>query len=258
MPTLYQNLTPSRLCGFCYTSKKCLIPLTQGNGMPGGGLMNKPNKRSSHENAEETRRKILRFAQQLFMENGYRAVTTRHIADACGLTQPALYHHFTDKEEIYLEMVKEEVTTIHLSLGRIVDRDIPVAERLMEAAIYLFRNSHYDVGLLIHDIRYQISENARTILDQQFHQSFILPLQSLFQEGMQSKILRDQTTNGMSPTAITYLFLTMLSSYSSQYRRMAISPHFQAENHTQYARQIITIFLYGLLVDPEDAQKSGA
>jgi AcrR family transcriptional regulator len=42
----------------------------------------------------ETRCLILQAAHRPFMEQGYRAVSTRQIAAACGITQPALYRHF--------------------------------------------------------------------------------------------------------------------------------------------------------------------
>src|SRR5690349_3359337 len=49
---------------------------------------------------EETAKLILQAARQLFMAHGYRAVSTRQVAEAVGLTQPALYHHFATKEEL--------------------------------------------------------------------------------------------------------------------------------------------------------------
>jgi AcrR family transcriptional regulator len=66
-------------------------------------------KHVPQENVEETRNAILRVAQHLFMTYGYRAVTTRQLAEACGLTQPAFYHHFADKRALYLAVVTEEV-----------------------------------------------------------------------------------------------------------------------------------------------------
>ncbi len=43
------------------------------------------------DDAAETQGTILRTAEQLFMTYGYGAVSTRHMAGACGLAQPALY-----------------------------------------------------------------------------------------------------------------------------------------------------------------------
>ena len=35
------------------------------------------------------------------MAHGYRAVSTRQVAEAVGLTQPALYHHFATQADLY-------------------------------------------------------------------------------------------------------------------------------------------------------------
>ncbi|HEM1877482.1 TPA: helix-turn-helix transcriptional regulator, partial [Listeria monocytogenes] len=48
-------------------------------------------KRTRAEELGITRRKILNTARDLFMEKGYRAVSTREIAKIANITQPALY-----------------------------------------------------------------------------------------------------------------------------------------------------------------------
>jgi AcrR family transcriptional regulator len=50
--------------------------------------------------AGRTRTEILTQARRLFTEKGYEATTTQDIGDALGITKPALYYHFRNKEEI--------------------------------------------------------------------------------------------------------------------------------------------------------------
>ena len=57
------------------------------------------------------------------MEHGFRAVSTRQIADGCGLTQPALYHHFSDKQDLYVAVMKESLSETQAALERIVRRN---------------------------------------------------------------------------------------------------------------------------------------
>src|SRR5579884_1347641 len=111
----------------------------------------------SREDAEETLRTILRTAQQLFMEYGYRAVTTRQIASACGLTQPALYHYFRDKQELYLAMMHEEVAKMRAALERMARRGESVAERLQRIVVYLLNSGQHDLDIMLHDIRHELS-----------------------------------------------------------------------------------------------------
>lgn len=45
-------------------------------------------------------------AKSLFASRGFDGVTMRNIADALGLTQAALYYHFTSKDELYLAVLE--------------------------------------------------------------------------------------------------------------------------------------------------------
>ena len=44
---------------------------------------------------------ILSESARLFAAKGYAGTSMRDIAEACGISKSLLYHHFTDKDEIY-------------------------------------------------------------------------------------------------------------------------------------------------------------
>lgn len=50
---------------------------------------------------EETVRRILDTAEQLFVEKGYDHTSLQNIIDKTGLSKGAIYHHFASKEEIF-------------------------------------------------------------------------------------------------------------------------------------------------------------
>lgn len=54
------------------------------------------------ESASRTAHEILDKAIPLFARAGYSGVSMRNIAGAVGITQAALYHHYPDKENLYL------------------------------------------------------------------------------------------------------------------------------------------------------------
>ena len=58
------------------------------------------------QNAPVGRKKILDVAEGLFTEHGYQSVSIRQIAQACGLTNAALYYHFDSKEALYKEVLE--------------------------------------------------------------------------------------------------------------------------------------------------------
>lgn len=54
--------------------------------------------------ATDTRQRILVEASALFRRQGYQATSTRQIANAVGIRQPSLFHHFVSKQAILDEL----------------------------------------------------------------------------------------------------------------------------------------------------------
>lgn len=55
---------------------------------------------------QDTHAYILEQAVFLFAKKGYNGVSMRDLSKAVGLSAAALYYHFTDKETLYLEVMK--------------------------------------------------------------------------------------------------------------------------------------------------------
>jgi AcrR family transcriptional regulator len=51
---------------------------------------------------------ILDTSAKLFSQHGYKAVSIRDIAQACGMTNAALYYHFKNKEDLFLAMLQRD------------------------------------------------------------------------------------------------------------------------------------------------------
>ncbi|MBN2405861.1 MAG: TetR/AcrR family transcriptional regulator [Coriobacteriia bacterium] len=57
-----------------------------------------------------TRERIVDAAIAMFNERGTRAISTNHIAEACGISPGNLYYHFRNKEEIVLAAYERALT----------------------------------------------------------------------------------------------------------------------------------------------------
>jgi AcrR family transcriptional regulator len=163
-------------------------------------MAHRQRKQVSDEDTAETRQMILRTAEHLFMVHGYRAVSTRQIAAACGLTQPALYHHFADKQGLYIEVLKENITKTRTALERMMRRHENIQERLRRIVRYLLNSSPQDLGMMLHDIRQELDASAQEQLGELFHTGIIAPLTSLFEEGLQEGFLRTQEQGAPMPS----------------------------------------------------------
>lgn len=162
--------------------------------------------------SDETRQAILRAAHDLFMELGYRAVTTRMVAEASGVKQPLLYYHFADKEALYLEVQREQSMAYRAALERIAARsNESVPERLRQVVRYLRHSHHQNMGMFLHELKHEMSPEAQKAMRELFLTCIVAPIQSIFEEGIQSGFLRSPTQGGVPPRTATYLLLSAIS-----------------------------------------------
>ena len=88
--------------------------------------------------ATSTRERILFEAASLFARRGFHATTTRQIADAVGIRQPSLFHHFPSKNAIVEALLDWD-------LGRALPHVEAIAGTRQPAAVRMFRYLRDDV-----------------------------------------------------------------------------------------------------------------
>lgn len=64
--------------------------------------------RKTKEEAENTRREILKAALEVFYQKGYSRTTFDEIAARINLTKGAVYWHFKNKPDLLVELIKEQ------------------------------------------------------------------------------------------------------------------------------------------------------
>ena len=82
-----------------------------------------------------TRDLILTVASNLFAVHGYYGTTTREIAEAVGIRQPSLFHHFSSKAAIMEALLEHDLAHSVPARERIARSDAPASIRLYR---YLF------------------------------------------------------------------------------------------------------------------------
>lgn len=103
-----------------------------------------------------TKERILREASLLFARKGYRATTTREIADAVSIRQPSLFYHFPLKADIMKQLLTYSLTAPSLFAERLAAAPGEAAERLYELVLfdtlYLMTSPYYLSGLSADDV----------------------------------------------------------------------------------------------------------
>jgi len=80
---------------------------------------------------------VLTAAGQLFMENGYAAVSMDAVARQAGVSKATLYAHFTSKEVLFAAVIGDRCTEMAEALELIAVHDQPLDQALQRLARHL-------------------------------------------------------------------------------------------------------------------------
>ena len=83
---------------------------------------------------EQRRKVILRAAQQLFYKKGFRSVTVESIAKQARLSKGTVYLYFNNKEELYAQVLLNEVEKFQERVSNIVETRGSASEMLYDYA----------------------------------------------------------------------------------------------------------------------------
>ncbi|HMN71212.1 MAG TPA: TetR/AcrR family transcriptional regulator [Rhodoblastus sp.] len=78
--------------------------------------------------------RVLESVRAVFIEKGYAGASLDDLAAAAGLNRPSLYGAFGDKEQLYIQTLKQLGDRSQARLGEILARGEPIEERL--TAVY--------------------------------------------------------------------------------------------------------------------------
>jgi AcrR family transcriptional regulator len=113
------------------------------------------------------RQRILEQAQHLFSLHGYHGASIRDIAQACGLSNASLYYYFGNKQNLYLEVLKEYNVVVAQKLqqtgageGSCRDR----LARMVHAYAQIIVESQGEIQTLLRDLSQFDQEDIRHLL----------------------------------------------------------------------------------------------
>jgi AcrR family transcriptional regulator len=95
-----------------------------------------PRERRERER-EEIRTKILDAARELFVREGYEAVTMRRIAEKIEYSPTAIYFHFRDKETLLREICDADFLTLAHSIAEAGQIEDPIARMKATGLAYV-------------------------------------------------------------------------------------------------------------------------
>jgi TetR/AcrR family transcriptional regulator len=137
-------------------------------------------------NDSKVRQRLLASSAELFARKGYASTTVREIVEAAKVTKPALYYYFQNKEEIYLELMREAEARFEILLGNAREEIGAVQERVLRFSeevfqLFLDQIEIARVGLSIH---YGPAQGAPFFDFAAFHLKFQKWIERLIREGI--------------------------------------------------------------------------
>ncbi|HEY9312045.1 MAG TPA: helix-turn-helix domain-containing protein [Williamsia sp.] len=90
-------------------------------------------------------------AAELFTTRGYSGTSTRMIAEAVGIRQASLYHHFKTKDDILESLLQDTVLVPLEQANALLDADGPALDRLQQLARFdagQLARSRWNLGAL--------------------------------------------------------------------------------------------------------------
>lgn len=96
-----------------------------------------PRATTSAQSAKtaDTRRSILEAAEKLFAQRGFALARLEDVGEAVGVTRPALFYHFPDKQALYDAMLEEAFRPLGISIEAALTSTRPIGQRIEDAAL---------------------------------------------------------------------------------------------------------------------------
>jgi AcrR family transcriptional regulator len=156
-----------------------------------------------------TKIKILKVATTLFSELGYKGASVRKIASEVGIRESALYNHYKNKEEIFLEVAKNIFSSpFSLSsdeIKELASRGKPFLQKfVMQYKMLTFDKNNENMFRLLM-IELMQNKSLREQFMSEFHDKNIKLLSEGFFIMMQNNLIKSS-----DPMMISYEFISTL------------------------------------------------
>lgn len=115
-----------------------------------------------------SRERVLHAAYALFLRNGLTAVSMQQIAEEVGITKATLYHHFRDKNDLFLETMRLAIATNERALTKQLADTQDLDAVVRRLLTYMSGSERADLQRLVADFKTHLPVEEQQALWRQF------------------------------------------------------------------------------------------
>lgn len=190
--------------------------------------------------------RILEAARRLFSERGFDATSVHAIAEAAGVSKANVFHHFKNKDALYLATVRSGCDSFCDEIERLGRDDGPLAERLhryaAEHLAHVLENGPL-TRLILRDLLEAGERRGQEFAEQVFGQNFAR-LVAILRQGQ----ARGELRADIDPALAAILMIGMDITF---FQAREVFRHYPdvgfADRPDDYSRMAMDILLHGLL-----------
>lgn len=154
---------------------------------------------------------IIAAARELLAQYGYDGLSIRELAQRCGLATATIYHHFRDKEDILLHVLKHDIVAMHKRAMAIATSDQETLDKLRTLirghAHMLLENK---MAVMTTPRRIKLMEKALPLFIEHVLPLLLEPIELVIQQGIRQGVFRPIDTR-----LSAFSLIGMLQTHSS-------------------------------------------
>lgn len=194
---------------------------------------------------------ILEAAEYLFAEKGFDAVSMSAIAQRANSSKPNIYHHFKNKKELYLAIMKNAVQSTSTLLDSLEEAPGTIGQRLADFSAGQLGNifSHkLSSQLVLRETLSGNSESGREIAKHVVGNIFSR-LITMIQRGQEKGEFRDD----VDPTLAAFMIVSANTFFFQASPVVQNMPEVElTDDITIYSKGVMDILFNGLLRNEDD------
>jgi len=169
--------------------------------------------RRTKEDAEITRREILKAALNSFTEKGYSATRLEDVAKLAGVTRGAIYWHFDNKEHLYLQLMEETIDKYKTRVREVLDKEgsplTKIRTLLRELFVMLEDDEEYRAAYASFLLRTEMTERMRRQFDGSME--FMIELGGILGNLVSEGIRIEEIEPGTDPYVAAVALITFIN-----------------------------------------------